>query len=355
MENMFIRNVDDEQQHINLSHDAWDVIDDDIRSFYTHEADRSFSGFMNRIFINFYERADATFSARKNEYRAELRDALGGLGRTAETIAQLVNARTEKLKAAARSYKKGDGRKFRLNNESQAVLDGHPDSGEYDSRADYLKAVFEQYATLPAFEREAIFFKDTMDKITDAIALGKRIRITLLPKPEDGGVKFIFSVKPYAVRHDKNRLFNYLIGYSERLDEKHEPVFGDEHAACFRISRIKDIRRTEQRAFISKDKRDELENTIRSKGVQYMSGELIDVTVKFSDKGLDDFNRQSYMRPQHYEKTKSGENTYVFKCTEFQASNYFFRLGAGAQVIEPAALRESLRSRFEEAAKAYGK
>lgn len=354
MENMYIRDLDGEKQRINLSDEAWAVIDDDMRNFYTLEGERSFSGFMNTVFANFYERADATFSSRKSEYRAELQEMLMGIGRQSEIISRLTDGYIKKLKTAAFSYPKGYGKYFRLNKESQGILDGHPDSPEYDSRSDYLKAVFEQYATLLSFERERIFFKDKIDAINNATALGKRLRITLLPRPEDNGAKFIYSVKPYDVRQDRNQLFNYLVGYSERLDNSHEPMFPDtERAVRFRISRIKDIRVTAQNSFISKDRRDEIEKTMREKGVQFMSGDLMDITVKFTDKGLDDFNRQSYMRPRSFDKVDNAKNTYVFYCTMFQAFNYFFKLGAEAQILSPTSLRDAMRNRFEEAANAY--
>ena len=82
-----------------------------------------------------------------------------------------------------------------------------------------------------------------------------------------------------------------------------------------------------------------------------MAGEIIDVTVAFTPKGYDDFNRQSYMRPQSYDKLNN--LTYVFHCTEFQALSYFFRLGKDACIIKPEKLHSELQNRFASALDTY--
>lgn len=350
---MFDKNIDHEKQHINLSDAAWLVIEDDIRNFYTYEDKETFSGFMNTIFINYHEDADASLSSRREEYRSKLDDILfDGNKHTEEIKQKLLRNYVLELKEKAFSYPKGEGRKFRLNVKSQELLTNHPDGKEYNHmRGDYLKAIYEQYATLPTYIREQIFFKDTINDINNAIVIGKKIRISLLSKTnqtsEISQLKFL--VKPYTIRQDKTKTFNYLIGYSLRLNENNEPI-SNERISCFRISRIDSIKLVST-SFISKEKKLEIEKTIKEKGVQFMAGELADITVTFTIKGFDDFNRQSYMRPQFYDKVD--KNTYIFHCTEFQAISYFFKFGMDAQIIEPIELRNKMKSRYETALNAY--
>ena len=347
MYNMFDKAIDNEKQHVNLSDEAWLVIDDDIRNFYTYEDKGTFSGFMNTILINFYEEADATFSSRCAEYIEELEDILNG---NDDIKSKLKAKKLRELKKIALSYPKGEGRKFRLNISSQEILCNHPDSSEYESRSDYLKAVYEQYATLPTYRREQIFFKQTIDEIENAISSNKKMRISLLSKTNTNKVSsFRYSIKPYAIKQDKIKSFNYLIGYSQLLDQHNEPIT-QEKISCFRISRIDSIKLYSS-SFISKEKRAEIEQTIKDKGVQFMTGDLTDITVRFTQKGFDDFNRQIYMRPQDYDKID--RLTYVFHCTEFQAISYFFKFGMNAQILEPTELRETMRKRYEYALKAY--
>lgn len=161
--------------------------------------------------------------------------------------------------------------------------------------------------------------------------------------------QFRYLVKPYAIRQDRTNTFNYLIGYSVRLNESNEPI-SNERISSFRISRIDSIKLVST-FFLSKEKRTEIEKTIKEKGVQFMAGELINITVLFTDKGFDDFNRQSYMRPRFYDKID--KNTYIFHCTEFQAINYFLKFGMDAQIIEPPELRNTMKLRYETALNAY--
>ena len=350
---MFDRNIDHEKQHINLSDAAWLVIEDDIRSFYTYENKETFSGFMNTIFENYYEDADASLSSRREEYRAKLDDILfDGNKHTEEIKQKLLRNYVSELKGKALSYPKGEGRKFRLNIKSQELLMNHPDGIEYNHmRGDYLKAIYEQYTTLPTYVREQIFFKGKVDEINNAIIMGKKIRISLLAKTNKPSEipQLKFLVKPYEIKQDRTNTFNYLIGYSVRLNENNEPI-SPERISCFRISRI-DSMKLVATSFISKEKKSEIEKVIKEKGVQFMTGELINITVSFTARGLDHFNRQSYMRPQFYDKVD--KNTYIFHCTEFQAISYFFKLGMDARIIEPIELRNKMISRYQTALNAY--
>ena len=347
---MYNRDIDHEKQHINLSEEAWLVIEDDIRNFYTYEDKESFSGFMNTVFINFCEDAEATFSSRREEYREKLDAILGESAEDATSIKQkLVGAYVAELKKKVFSYPKGEGKKFRLNKKSQALLENHPDSRDYRGmRGDYLKAIYEEYTTLPTFKREQIFFKEQMDEISNAIALSKKLRITLMSKRTRSNYER-FSVRPYAVRQDKTKSFNYLICYSTQLNDNNEPV-AQEKISSFRLSRIESLK-SFSKSFISKDDRLKIEKALQERGVQFMAGDIIDVTVAFTPKGYDAFNRQSYMRPQSYHKLN--DLTYVFHCTEFQALSYFFKLGKDACILKPERLHESMRYRFAAALSTY--
>lgn len=347
---MFNRDIDHEKQHINLSDEAWIVMEDDIRNFYTYEDKESFSGFMNTVFINFFEDAEATFSSRREEYREKLDAILGETSENSTSVKQkLVDAYIAELKKKVFSYPKGEGRKFRLNKKSQALLENHPDSKDYPGmRGDYLKAIYEEYATLPTFRREQIFFKDKMDEINNAIALDKKLRIALMSKVAQSNYQR-FSVRPYAVRQDKTKSFNYLICYSTQLNDNNEPV-AQEKISCFRLSRIESLKAF-SKSFISKENRLEIEKALHERGVQFMAGDIIDVTVAFTPTGYDAFNRQSYMRPQSYHKLN--DLTYVFHCTEFQALSYFFKLGKDACILKPERLHELMRDRFASALSTY--
>ena len=59
------------KQHLNLSNSTWITIEEDMKNFPISENENNLSGFLNTIFKNFYELADASISLRlinKKEY-----------------------------------------------------------------------------------------------------------------------------------------------------------------------------------------------------------------------------------------------------------------------------------------------
>ena len=62
------------KQHLNLSEQAWEIIYNDMRDFYGEEEKQSFSGFLNRVFYNFYQDAEGSIDVRSHKKREELLD-----------------------------------------------------------------------------------------------------------------------------------------------------------------------------------------------------------------------------------------------------------------------------------------
>ena len=349
------------KQHLNLSESAWEIIYNDISSFYGEEGKQSFSGFLNRVFYNFYQDAGASVSLRAQRLREELlelakreKDILGD-EKSAEPILSLLVSEYEKQAlSTALSYPKGIGKKFRVNRQNLDVLRDIDCADMYsDSIGSYMKAIFEEYATLPQAKRESIFFKETIDLCNLAIARRNKLKITLAgrfstQKKESYARKFYLS--PYAIVTDKSGFFNYLIGISEEI--RKDGSLDERHISSFRISRIDKISiMSSMSGFLSRQKIDEIENELQTKSPQYMAGDLEEIKVLFTDKGLELFERQMYLRPAIY--TKIDKNCYLFRCTEMQAVHYFFKLGRDARIISPIHLRERLRGYYKDALAAY--
>ena len=64
-------NTSESKQHINLSECAWLIIEEDNKSFQSNTK-FSFSGFMNTIFKNYHNEADASISERYIQKSQEL-------------------------------------------------------------------------------------------------------------------------------------------------------------------------------------------------------------------------------------------------------------------------------------------
>ncbi len=363
------------KQHINLSENAWLTIEEDIKNFYLDSKKESFSGFLNTIFKNFYEQSEASISLRYLEKEEELKE-IYSKNKTISKDKKLMNdiIKTclkdyeDKAIAKALSYPKGTGQKFRINKENLNILRDLDEADYYNNSIGlYLKAIYEEYVLKPFYIREQIFFKDIYDEINNAIKNERKLKISLSSKiTTDGKRKYIkkFYVLPYKIVQDKTKSYNYLIGFSEEIkDIMQTDENGKEYKtsitakrvpACFRLSRIETANvMSSMGAHISKENKNELDKQLIERTAMYISSETISIKIKFTDKGLESFKRNLYMRPQFYEIDKNNKHIYTFRCTELQAINYFFKMGWDANIIEPESLKEKFIQRYSRAIKSY--
>lgn len=354
-----IDKVSELKQHINLSEFAWNIIDEDIRNFSV-DGEISFSGFLNTVFLNFYSEADASISKRYVEKSDELNEFFsskefsGNPEITEIYISKLLDKYEKELVTRSFSYPKGTGKKFRLNKASLEVLRESSETVYYDdSIGYYLKAIFEEYCTKPNYIREQIFFNDIKREIDAAIIAQNKIQLTILQKYNSGQDRYYskkFIISPYKLLQDGFMSFNYLVGFAEELLPG--GTRGEARVASFRLSRITKVSPyTNRPAALTKAKTSEIEDAILKKGLQFLAGDLINIKIRFTNKGLENLARQLYMRPHTCQKLSA--DTFVFTCTEVQAINYFFKFGMDAQILEPDYLRKKFISRYQSALNGY--
>jgi hypothetical protein len=354
----------DKKQHINLSDSAWMIIEQDIKNFYLSESEESKSGFLNIILSNFYESAEASISIRHMNKIDEITEMFNAKSFIKidekikkELIQKISDEYQFKLIEKAKNYPKGRGQKFRINVSNVELLknDIQEESFYDDSIGLYLKALFEEYTIKQSFEREMIFFKSNIDEIRKAIYLQKKLKLTIKQKYNIHEKKWFsrkFYVTPYKITQESSKNYNYLVCYSEEIS--HDGTIGDKIISSFRISRIEKIMVMKSMGgFLSNEKRNELEHEIMQKQVQFMAGDLIDIKIKFTQKGLENLNRQLYMRPSFYKKVKDEERTYIFHCTEIQAINYFIKFLRDIEILSPLSLREKFIQRYNDALNVY--
>lgn len=354
----YINEFDNElKQHINLSDTAWIVIYEDINNLHMKNTKESFSGFLNRIFFNFHQKAFATISQRCQEYKEKLYKLIDDNSTDSQCgcaidsyISRLVYGYEVELIQASRSYPKGEGRKFRVNKQNLELLRLSPEANYYDSIGQYMKAVFEEYAQKPTYEREQIYYKETVDKINSAIAQSLRLKIAI-PHNRYGEIsRRQFYITPYKLMQDKVRMYNYLVGFSEELMPNGS--MAEKVVSSIRVSKIEKISiMSSMPAFISKASKTVIDREILKKTPQYMLGDVVDVKVKFKPSGVVKLKNRVYMRPAIYEKLS--DDTYVFHCTMMQATNYFFKFGSDAVVLEPKELRDQFVKWYNMACSRY--
>ena len=351
------------KQYLNLSASAWLVIKEDQRNFSNGEKD-NMAGFLNRVFFNYYQEAEATISQRLINKGEELcADFSSKEFRSMEKkitqiyVDKLLEVYKKKLLEKVKSYEKGKGERFNINKENIKILQGSAENNYYDGAIGvYMKAVFEEYARKPMYEREQIYFKDKVEDLRNAISRKKKVKLSLLKQIDpvthkSNTRKFYFN--PYKIVQDKSRMFNYVLGYSE--EEAADGTLLPKKAVCYRISRIDHLMVMAKDAFISQENKEAIDKMVTQKEPQFLTGELVEVKVRFTDKGIESFNRHLYMRPTDFKKVEDEKNVYVFYCTERQAANYFFKFAGEAQILAPDSLRESFIRLYKEAYTQYMK
>lgn len=354
----------DKKQHLNLSEPAWLIVDQDIKNFYLSEKEESKSGFFNIILKNFYETSNASINLRCANKRDELKKVFNAKTfascneeMKATFIEKYLEVYKKELKDKAFSYPKGHGEKFRINVENVQLLKDEINEEEYydDTIGLYLKALYEEYCEKQNYEREQIFFKAIIDEIKMAISESKKLKLAIKEKYNPKLKTFYtkrYLVSPYKIVQDDTKSYNYLIGWAEEIKE--DGTTKEKKVTSFRISRIDKIKKmSSMGGFISKENKDKIEEELIHKKAQFMLGDIIDIKVRFTRKGLESFKRQLYLRPQFYEKSKADECVYNFKCTEVQAINYFFKFARDVEILEPEDLREKFVKRYSEALTNY--
>jgi hypothetical protein len=342
---------ENQKQHINLSFSAWNIIENDIQCFYENSTENNLSNFLNRIFANYHEQSPATITNQLNEKRKFYLLSLKPKVKDPELLTKFEKfidiflENTEKeLTDKLLNYPKGAGKKFRLTNDNYRYLkDFSVESKEnqiFQRPGKYLKAIYETYAELPYVEREKIFYSETIEKISDAVEMGKIISVVL------NNNKTIF-LKPYKLTIDHLSNFNYLVGLTvpEITQYKHD------QCTTLRISRIKSISISREHANITNIQMKAIEEQLTIKGVQFLVDETTEIFIKLSNIGIWKYNTQFNLRPQYVRIEP--ENIYVFNCTERQIEYYFFKFGKDATIITPKTLRHKFHSMYQEAEKNY--
>ena len=354
----------DQKQSINLSEEAWIVIEQDMAAF----GSKSKSGFFNRVILNFYEDADATLSRtwqRKFEefygdftelpddadaqgkFRASLKKLTMDQRKTAAEV--LADNAVQRLKETViDKYPRGTGEKFRINNELFSYLTQSSECREdkayegYIGR--YLKAILEEYARLPYYKRERIYYAPRFRDIQNAIDAKKRLRLMTADHQE-------CVVKPYRILTDNQTKYHYLVAWCDQTGEESPDGPGKAHP--FRISNILQIKQLNRSGKITEREKAFIEEALQHKDVPFMGEDICTVRVALTKAGISKYGRILNMRPQYKAIEGPQKNIFVFETTLRQAQYYFERFGPDARILEPAALAQQMQQWHQKAAVQY--
>ncbi len=350
------------KQRLNLSDRAYAVLLNDSDVFRAADSSKRASGgpssnIINHIFSNFRETAHSSIAQACQSHKIDLEKALAPVQPDAarERAVQLLldEYQAQLVGELQHRTEKGNAFSFRIDMKNLNYLaseEGQRESIFYGNRVgEYIKAVLEEYAEYPRVERERIYFKDILDEIQLAISHQTMLKLTMhsVSKTRSGNVNNILYIKPLGVRRDSERLYHYLVGMKASCKN------GPWTPGAIRLTSVKNANYLKQKAFVSKEEKNFIENEIRKNGVQYLSDSHSAGTVKvrFTPEGERQYYQILHLRPLY---TANPEPlVYEFSCTRFQAEIYFFRYGHNVKILEPKDLADKFRRRYQSAAKQY--
>lgn len=346
----------DHKQHLNLSPHAFHVIYHDMFTFMHSD---SLSGFVNTVFSLFFEYADASVSLsliRKEDTLRQLLSQSVSEKQMESVLTPLLAHEKEMLLKKIHSYGNGCMMKIRLNNENFSFL--YPDEQEdanafhfpedqyYKSVGQYVKTVLEEYAEKSFFEREEIFYRNTLQMLDHCAANGTLLRLKFMNGE--------FDMKPYGVFADREGEYHFLAGIS---CPKGAPAT-EEQITSVRLSQILSVQtRSYRSGRLTHEQKKQIQQLIRTSGIQFLNQDPAEeIVVYMTKEGVRKYRKMLHLRPLLIKKEDYEDHSiYHFHCTQLQARFYLFRLGGDTLVLKPDSLREALKERYLTAATMYQK
>ena len=340
---------------ITLSDKAKIVMAEDMNVFGTTKE----ATFINTVFTNYKENAKSSFvlyqQKRKLELEQQFKKELLHSENTEKTIEKILSIEQKKAFEEIKAYltTKGTSKLYHINNNNvEYLLEDCSELQEstnseiiYNNRPGlYIRAVIEEYCSLPFIDRERFYRKDIYDIIEDAC----RNKTMLKIKANYYGKDQLFHVYPYKIKPDPFNTQSYLVCYSKKTNENAK----DKIIASFSMARINPPTKLSQTFHLSAAERNELETKITQYSPAYLIGTPEQIKVKLTKKGKQSYRSRLYSRPEKIESL-STDDIYVFDCTQQQIFNYFFSFGAEAEIISPEDLRNRFHKTYLNALKVY--
>lgn len=209
----------------------------------------------------------------------------------------------------------------------------------------YFAKLLMSYCELAMYKREQIVFCDNYNALQKALKHEARTRITFKTKD----YKLPYEAIPYKLAIGKDEMFNYLLCA--------EIYNGKQKEMTFRLNRLVCIDPTPGNTTIETTVERHLAKMERY-APQYIINEDIESCVKLTDKGIKDYKRIYFGRPDRLtERDEDNEDGhyYYFDCSINQLYLYFRRFGCEVEIIGPDELKKSIIDFHSNASAVYEK
>jgi hypothetical protein len=355
---MFIGGVETSRQHISLSEFAWDVINNDLLNFSADDAELPLAGLLNRVFLSFYQQADASIPLRLYEKENSLNEALKGMSEATrkEAVARIkASYQTElieKISKGSEHYNAKRNSSITLQKKTISILERLREEKYYENkngakvtRGKFMSAVFEEYASKPYCQRELIYYSEMTDAIRQALESERALSFSYQGERR-------YRVLPFALQTDKLSMYNYLVCLNTSAGKP-----GDAgKPMAFRLSRLSepevDTRAKPGSGRLPAVEQTEIKTSLAKGDVSFLSdfGKKSEIRIRLTEKGKKMYNKIIHMRPR---KVGEDGDIYLFDCTDQQIVNYFFKFGADAEILEPERLRKRFGNMYRQALNVY--
>lgn len=208
----------------------------------------------------------------------------------------------------------------------------------YQSPGKFVSALFESYANLKDTERDRIIKKDILNTLNHCIKNNTIACIEMYTND-------FYYIMPLTI--------DTFIGYTYvicKSSPREDGLNGNYIDMSPRISNILSVVNTEKKFEITESEKKAFRKKIQATGAAYFDSPTEDIEVLFTNKGISMYQTILHQRPSY---THKDGNLYTFNCTRRQASNYFFKFGKDALIIQPSELHEQILQNFKDAIAAY--
>lgn len=335
------------RQHLNLSELAYDVIENDKYMFFEKPSRQHI---LNVILQNYMDDANASISTALERYRESLAAQLISIPDGAakdSVISVLVDSHRKNLLETTANYPNGRSFKIQLDKANFAAMaEWKDEEGYYNTPGRFIKAVIEEYARKPQYEREEILLRDRIEELQSCIDTHQLVVLTL-----NGTDQSRHEVRPYSLCSDQGHNYHYLVGMTRIVG-----TASPEHIASYRVSRINSLKRSHARSGkITAAQVQEIEKKLHTDGVQFLLQNSESIIVRLTEQGKKMYESQAHLRPMFTDRKKNPDGSwlYSFDCTQIQAEFYFFKFGADAMIEQPIQLKERFLQKYRDAVNIY--
>ena len=330
---------------ITLSVNARIKMAEDMTIFRVEKA----TTFINTVFDNYKNEAKASISLYLHQRRLALEELfskseLDDYSRKAAIECLLAE---EKRTACenAKTFKslKGEGKLYHINNKNVQFLTEDCEEEEYYSRPGfYIRAVVEEYCSLPFIERERIYRKDVYETIAHARDKNQILKIKVRQYDKVRN----FFVYPYKILPDPLQTQSYLTCYTKEAGSEGS----GKTIASFAMARLNPPTVLAKTFHLTKKEKDAIQEQIEKNSPAYLLDKAEQIRIRLTENGKQIYQSRLSNRP---EKIAVIDDIYVFDCTQRQIFNFFFSFGAEAEILSPESLREQFRSTLSNALGLY--